>query len=102
MLWWTHRLLRRVHPWPYRDGVGLGIVEVGPRRGVVAPIVVAGVIGAIVLAFSLPLPLTLTFAAIGGGGAGGGGAIGGHGGSCCGGHVGSSCCGGRPPSRGVE
>jgi hypothetical protein len=62
MLWWTCRLLlRRMHPWPYRDGADLGIVEGGSRRG--APTVVAAVvIEAIVLAF--PLPLTLTFAAV--------------------------------------
>jgi hypothetical protein len=72
MLWWTRwLLLRRMHPWPYRDGADLGIVEGGPRQG--APTVVAAVVtGAIVLAF--PLPLTLTFVTVVRVRAGGGGA----------------------------
>jgi hypothetical protein len=70
VLWWTrHLLLRRTHPWPHRDGVGLGIVEGGSSRG--ASAVVAGVAGAVALAFPLPLTLTLAFVAIVGVGAGG-------------------------------
>jgi hypothetical protein len=65
-----HRLLRRAHPWPHRDGADSGIIEGGPRRGVAGPAVVAGAARAVVLAFSLPLPLALTlaFAAVVGGG----------------------------------
>jgi hypothetical protein len=67
---WTCQLLRRAHPWLHRDGAGPGIVEGGPCRGVVAPIIVAGAIKVIVLVFLLPLPLSLTlpFATVVGGG----------------------------------
>jgi hypothetical protein len=59
VLWWTHwLLLQRMHPYPHQDGACPGIVEGGPRRG--APTIVAGVTGAIVIAF----PLALAFAAV--------------------------------------
>jgi hypothetical protein len=55
-----HRLLRRTHPWPHRDGAGLEIVEGGSYWG--APAIVATVIAGasivVVLTFSLPLILT--------------------------------------------
>jgi hypothetical protein len=58
MLWWMRRLLLwRTHPWPHRDGAGLGIVEEGPHWGDPAVVVVAG---AVVLAFCR----TLAFAAV--------------------------------------
>jgi hypothetical protein len=49
-----------MHPWPYRDVAGLGIVEGGLRWG--APIIVIVVVGAIVLIFLLPLQLLLPLA----------------------------------------
>jgi hypothetical protein len=95
VLRWTHRLLKRAHPWPHQDGVGLGIVEGGPRQGVDARVVV-------VRAVVLTLPLPLAFAAIVGGGSRRGGAIEGHDGSCCSGRGGSYCYRGCPPPKGVE
>jgi hypothetical protein len=73
--WMRWLLLRRTHPWPHRDGASLGIVEGGPHRGAptVVADVVAGVTGAVVLAFTLPLDLTRAFVAVVGVGAGGGG-----------------------------
>jgi hypothetical protein len=75
-LWWMCQLLLwSMHPWPYRDGASLGIVEGGPRQG--GPTVVAK---AVVLTFPLPLPLPLplalplAFATVVGVGVGGGGA----------------------------
>jgi hypothetical protein len=62
VLWWTRLLLRRTHPWPHRDGAGPRIVEGGQHQGTRAIVaaVVAGAVGAVVLAFPLPL----AFAAI--------------------------------------
>jgi hypothetical protein len=76
MLRWTRRLLLpRMHPWPHRDSAGLGIVERGSHRGapVIVVAVVTRVVGAIILAFPLPLAHTLAFATVVGVGAGGGG-----------------------------
>jgi hypothetical protein len=64
---WTHQLLSRTHPWPYRDGVGPGIVERQPRRCVAAPPVVARATRAVVLTFPCPLALTLAFVTVVGG-----------------------------------
>jgi hypothetical protein len=60
-----HRLLRRTHPWPHRDGVSPEIVEGGSRRGVTIPAVVAEAARVVALAF--PLTLTLAFATVVGG-----------------------------------
>jgi hypothetical protein len=54
-----------VHVWPHREGVGVGIVEGGPRGGVATPAVVVGAAVAVALA------LTLAFVIIVWGGAGG-------------------------------
>jgi hypothetical protein len=62
--------LRRTHPWPHRDGAGLGIIDGGPRWGAPAAvvIVVARTVRAIVPVFPLLLALTLAFATVVGGG----------------------------------
>jgi hypothetical protein len=64
--WMRWLLLRRTHPWPHRDGASPGIVEGGPHRGAptIVADVVAGVTGAVVLAFILPLDLTRAFVAV--------------------------------------
>jgi hypothetical protein len=67
MMWWTHQLLRRVHPWPQGDGASPGIVEGGPCKGVASPAVVVGTITVVDFSYHT-LALTLAFAAIVGGG----------------------------------
>jgi hypothetical protein len=82
MLWWMRRLLTRAHPWPHRDGVGLGIVQGGPCWGVATPTVIVGATTVVALAFPLALALTLVFVIVVGGGGRGRGAVGGLIGCC--------------------
>jgi hypothetical protein len=105
MLWWMRwLLLRRMHPWPHRDGAGPGIVEGGTHRGalLLSLLLLSEPLEPLFLSFPFPLPLPLPLPPLLELGARGGGATGGHGGSCCGGHGGSCCCGGRPPPEDAE
>jgi hypothetical protein len=88
-----------MHPWPHRDGAGLGIIEGVLHQDALT--IVTRATGTIVLAFLLPLPLAFLLPPLLGMVAGEGGTIGGHDDSCSSWH-GGRYCRGCPPLEGAE